>query len=168
MENPYSPSQTEPFRTSGESSVTPAVIQALTGTKPWVRLCSVLGFIGAGIMIIAALAMIIGGGAIMTSMDGGQGAAPGGLLAGLSVVYIGLAIFYLFPSIKLWKYGTYITRLMSSGSMADLEAALDAQRSFWKFVGLMICIMFGVYFIGGIIFGIAMTFLSASAASGTP
>lgn len=45
---------------------------------------------------------------------------------------------------------------MNSQSMADLEAALDAQRGFWKFVGIMILtviIIYALVIIGAVIFG---------------
>ena len=40
----------------------PGIQNALAGTKPWVRLVSILGFISAGFMIVAGLfAAVLGG-----------------------------------------------------------------------------------------------------------
>ena len=51
MDNPYAASAADPsLQTQG--TVTPAMIQALQGTKPWVRFCSILGFIFTGLIFL--------------------------------------------------------------------------------------------------------------------
>jgi len=70
----------------------------------------------------------------------------------MGLVYLVLSLLYLIPSIKLWKYGSAIYRLLSTNSIADLENAMEQQRSFWKFVGIMIIIMLAIMavtFVGG-------------------
>lgn len=66
------------------------------------------------------------------------------------------ALVYLFPALKLWNYANSIENLMSSGTVPDLEAALNEQRSFWKYVGILAVIllslnvvMIGIVVIGG-------------------
>lgn len=155
MDNPYQASSHSAYPASS-GMVTRAVIDSLAATRPWVRLCSILGFIGAGFMILAALGIMASGtlGA-MSSRD----AAP---FAGFSIimgfVYLVMSLIYLIPSIKLWQYGSAIVRLMSSNAVADLEAALDQQRGFWKFVGIMVLIMIGLMllvFVGGMVTAVA-------------
>lgn len=169
MDNPYATQQTDPSTPPdmhGNTAITPNVIQALAGTKPWVRLCSILGFIGSGLMIIAGALMILGSafmGAAMTQTDAGAaGGLAGAPLFLFSIIYLVMGVIYLIPSIKLWKYGSHILSLMHSQSTLDLEAALDAQRSFWKFVGIMVCIMIGLYIIGMIVAVVASVALSGS------
>ncbi len=156
MDNPYQASSHSAYPASSGGSITPATLQALAGTKPWVRLCSVLGFIGAGFMIIAGLLMITTG--AMAGLSSQQSAGLAGLPVVMGIVYIAMSLLYLFPSLKLWQYGSAIVRLMSSNSTADLEAALDQQRAFWKFVGIMMIIMIAITLlamVGGILAGIA-------------
>lgn len=141
MDNPYQASSHSAYPASS-GIVTRAVIDALAATRPWVRLCSVLGFIGSGFMILAALAIMAGGafGAMST-----RDAAPfAGFPIIIGFIYLLMSLFYLIPSIKLWQYGSAIVRLMSSNAVADLEAALDQQRGFWKFVGIMVLIFIGL------------------------
>jgi Family of unknown function (DUF5362) len=155
MDNPYQASSHSAYPTSS-GSVTPATLQALAGTKPWVRLCSIMGFIGAGFMILAGLAMMTSG--AMVGMSSQQSAGLAGLPMIMGIVYIAMSLLYLFPSLKLWQYGSAIVRLMSSNSTSDLEAALDQQRGFWKFVGIMMIIMIAISLlamVGGILAGIA-------------
>lgn len=156
MDNPYQASSHSAYPASSSGSVTPAALQALSGTKPWVRLCSIMGFIGAGFMILAGLLMMTTG--AMAGMSSQETAGLAGLPVVMGIVYIGMSLLYLFPALKLWKYGSAIVRLMSSNSTADLEAALDQQRGFWKFVGIMMIIMIAITLlamVGGILAGIA-------------
>ncbi len=78
----------------------------------------------------------------------------GGMGIMFAAVYIVMAIFYIYPALKLWKYANYIGSVMDSGATFDLEMALSQQRSFWKFVGI-ICLIFvslyALFFIGGIL-----------------
>ena len=155
MDNPYQASSHSAYPTSS-GSVTPATLQALAGTRPWVRLCSIMGFIGAGFMILAGLLMMTTG--AMAGMGSREAAGLAGLPVVMGITYIVLSIIYLFPSVKLWKYGSAIVRLMSSGSTADLENALDQQRGFWKFVGILMIIMIAftlLAMVGGVLAGIA-------------
>jgi hypothetical protein len=163
MDNPYQASSHSAYPTSS-GTVTPATLQALAGTKPWVRFCSIMGFIGAGFMILAGLAMITTGAVagvssqqsagISTQQSAGLAALP----VVMGVMYIVFSIVYLFPSLKLWKYGSAIVRLMSSNSNTDLEAALDQQRGFWKFVGILMIVMIAfmlLAIVGGVVAGVA-------------
>jgi hypothetical protein len=164
MENPYSTGlqashATSSFPTNG---VDPRAIAALQGTKPWVRLCSVIGFIGAGFIFLAALAMFLGGAAVLAT-DSKQTMPFTGFSIVLGVVYLLMGVLYLFPSVKLWKYGSAIVQLLASGTYDDLVEALEQQRGFWKFVGVLVLVMLAIYaliFLGAIVFG-AMGAMSA-------
>lgn len=159
MDNPYSSSGINPIAQAGGSAVSQGVLNALAGTKPWVRLCSIIGFIGTGLMVVFGLLMMIGGGfAAFSGSDSGMPFA--GFPALMGAVYLVLAFFYFFPSLKLWKYGSHIVSLLGSSSISDLEAALDAQRSFWKFVGILICVVIALYIVG-IVIGVLFFTLSA-------
>jgi len=69
-----------------------------------VTIISVLGFIGAGLLVFAALGMFLGG-AILSSMAArpGMGAIMGIGGAVVGVVFLGIAALYLVLSIGLWK-----------------------------------------------------------------
>jgi len=159
MDNPYAtgaPSYSTPPYTS-HGAVDPQVIQILQNTKPWVRLCSVIGFICTGFLLLFALLMLLGG----AFMGAQKTAMPfAGFQFVLGFIYAAMGILYLFPSIKLWKYGSSILRLMTTGSVADLVEALDQQRSFWKFVGIMVLITLALYAVG-IVVGIAFAAIAA-------
>jgi len=145
MDNPYTASATNPsLQTQG--AVTQSILESLRGTKPWVRFCSILGFIFTGLIFLGALFMGLGGSMMSSSMgDVGGGTPFAAMSVGISLVYVVMGFLYLFPSIKLWKFGSRIADLMSSQSTEDLEAAIDAQRSFWKLIGIMLAVFIALY-----------------------
>ncbi len=140
-QTPHSLTQPQPQG----NDVSILVISHLVRTRKWVRLCSVLGFIGSGLMLLAGLTITISGSAI-----GGSAAMKGmgygtGLFLVMGLVYLVFALLYIYPSLRLWQYASSISQLEATSSSFHLETALDKQRSFWKFVGLMISIIIGLY-----------------------
>lgn len=144
--NPYSSPQSGAYDAGNAAIRTPnivsaGVIQQLAGTKPWVRLFAILMWIGAGLMLLGALAMIAGS-AVFAKGGGAMGAAA---MIGIGVLYALIGILYVYPALKLWKYGSRIGALLVTASEIDLEAALGEQRAFWKFAGMMVIITFVIY-----------------------
>lgn len=145
MENPYlSPSSNlggqESF-SSANGGVTQGVVSQLARTKGWVRFMSVLMYICAGMMILGGVVMLAAGSQVRSA---------GAPVAAVAVFYIIMAIFYIYPAVKLGAYATAIARLIATGGVGDLENALDQQRAFWKFVGIMMIVMFGLMIIAGL------------------
>ncbi len=156
--NPYStPAANLYGSTSGGAAdaVSPSTIAQLAGTKPWVRFLSVLMWISAGLMLLVAAGM-----GIFSTM-GASKSMPSSPFGGMqltlvAVIYGILAFVYIFPALKLWKYANRIGSLGATRSVADLDAALNEQRSFWKFIGVMAAIMISIYLvaiIGFVAFG---------------
>ena len=152
------------------SAVSAEAIQQLAATRPWVRFISVMTFIGAGFMLLGAAGM-----AVMGVVGGAAGAKlpptspnhqvnqfAGAMGFGIAALYVVLAVVYLFPGIKLWKYANAITTLTTSGRNHDLVTALDQQRSFWKFMGIMIIAMLILYVLV-IIGAVAIAVIGAAA-----
>ncbi|RYD21992.1 MAG: hypothetical protein EOP88_09525 [Verrucomicrobiaceae bacterium] len=129
---------------SQDSAITDGVVRELAGTKPWVRFLSVLMFIGTGLMVLLAIMMIVMGGAMAQAapsnpfIAGGAGAFVGG-------IYLVMALLYVYPAIRLWKYASRISELMQSATSFSLEAALREQRKFWKFFGILALILVSLY-----------------------
>ena len=131
------------------------VINHLVRTRGWVRLCSVLGFISSALMILAGLAMLLGGAASSTLANKSSSSIYGsGMMAGMGIFYLVFSILYIFPSLRLWQYASSISNLESSQQTLDLETALDRQRSFWKFVGIMITVTIILYIVAIAVFTI--------------
>lgn len=145
--NPYAPPQAPELYPSAvapsaadDAAVPDGVLEPLRATRPWVLFLAIVGFIGAGLMVLLGLAMLAMGGA-----RGGPGA---GMPAGIGLVYVVLAALYIWPSLHLLRYGSAITRLVRDPHMERLGVALGHQRSFWKLVGIMTAVVLALYPIG--------------------
>jgi len=111
------------------------IADILRRTQPWTRLMGILGFIMVGFMMVVGV------------LGGLAGLATGDMTAlVLLFIYPVLALLYIFPSLYLIRYSTRIRDFVAGGQGPQLEAALDAQRAFWKFIGILsvISIVMGV------------------------
>lgn len=167
--NPYSSPAANLFgSTSGTSTelVTPGVINKLQRTKPWIRFIGVLMWLMIAIMMFGAVAMTITSTMMAGEFDKsmpGMGAVFAGAMIGF---YLLFGFLYIYPAVKIWSYGTWIGKLVKSGSHDDLEKALDQQRSFWKFVGIITLIMIVAYIVGIVV--LIVGGIAAAASGGLP
>ena len=137
MDDPYvSPLSTLDSSGSGDSlsgEVGEAVISPLYRTRGWVRFLAVLGyvvclfFIGSGIMVF------------LRTPDEGLFRH---LTTGIGVAYLVMAVLYFYPCYRLNQFASLISVLMEHRNEANLIAVLEAQRSFWKYLGAMTLLFF--------------------------
>ena len=111
------------------------IMNSLRATKPLTRLLSILGFIGTGLTILVGLGLMVGGNFIPISPQ-----APPWAFLGLGIFYILTSIFYLVPSIWLSKYSSAIASFLKRGDSVQLGKAMAYQKSFWKFVGILVLV----------------------------
>ena len=102
-----------------------SIAAQLDATRPWVRLMSVLGFISVAFLGFIGLA------------GGLAGIATQRAELAILLIYPVFGLLYLFPSLSLYRYASRIADFVARGEQHQLEAALDAQRAFWKFVGIL-------------------------------
>lgn len=107
------------------------VAAQLQRTQLWVRFLAILGFVWAGLMIVGGL--LAGAAGAIAGVAGQEGMQ----LAALLFVYPLLGVLYIYPSLCLLRYANNIRRFVASPVVGYLEAALDAQRAFWKFAGIL-------------------------------
>ena len=114
------------------------VIEALRQTRPWVLFLSIVGFIITAIVAAAGLLQVTMSLVQPTPRTAGEaiGGAMFTLLAG---------ILYFFPSLYLLRFSGRIRDLTYSHRLADLEAALGAQKSFWRFSGILVALLLALY-----------------------
>ena len=55
------------------------------------------------------------------------------------------AMIYIAPAIFLWSYANRIGVFVSEGTTGALASALQAQKSFWKFVGVCMLVVITIY-----------------------
>lgn len=106
--------------------------RALKQTRPWVMMFSIFNFIGLAFAVIGLIFSVL---TMFVS-------PIGGLLNMLIVGTYGAIYGYL--GMVLMKYAGGCERFFRSKTVADLESALEAQRDFWKFAGIMTLVAIGI------------------------
>lgn len=119
--------------------VPPMAIQLLKQTRPWVRFMGILGFVQLALMVLGALGMMA------MSATSRVGALP---VLAAGTLYLVMAGVFLPAVLSLNRYASRITDLERSGHHKDLEAALAAQKGFWKYVGILTLISFCLAILG--------------------
>jgi hypothetical protein len=123
-----------------------AILDSLKKTRPWVRFLSILGYLGAGVMVLMGLIMMVAGSATTTAMATGP---LGSVAPFLAFIYIAFGGIYLIPSTLLWRYAEGISKYTrSGGSMKALAGAIEKQTSFWRFIGIMTAVLMVLYAFG--------------------
>jgi hypothetical protein len=126
---------------------------SLRATKPWTRLLSILGFIGTGLTILMGLGIMVGGSFLPIPPE----APP---LAYLGIFYILTSVLYLIPSIWLSKYSSAIESFLKGGDSVQLGNAIAYQKSFWKFMGILVLVCIVIAILGILAAILIPTFLA--------
>lgn len=129
---------------------TEGAIRALMRTRPWVMLWAVLLFIGAAFSALGVLGMLI-----MGAVDRDGEFLPFAAMFG--VVYLLIAVFYLFAGLYLSRYFGAIGRTNRLRRPEDLESALTYQFRFWRLTGIGLATVIVVYLVilaGAVAFGL--------------
>ena len=127
--NPYTPPQAELAAGSGRSDQhSPAMVEYLRETGPWVRGLAVLGFVGVGFMALGAVVVMVM--AAVTDEDAGS-------VLGVGVAYLLMGALYLVPAWNLNRYADAISAVSAGGGTTAIETALLRQRTFWRSLGMI-------------------------------
>lgn len=159
--NPYSSPRASGARPSegapgtGAAAVSEGTIEMLRQTKPWVRFLSVMGFLGAALLVLAGVFLMLVGGS-------GPGAPP----RFLGIIYLPFGLLYIVPAVYLWRYADGIRDLIFGRRVEQLEDALQSQKSFWKFAGVMTLVVLVLYVVG-ILLALAMPLMVGARNAGS-
>ena len=137
----------------------------LRRTAPWVRLMAVILFSASGLMMLGGLLFALGVG-LARSLAPGQSSpsldAVPAVFAGL--IYLAFGGINMFPATFLWRFANRSKQYVASPNAATLEQALDAQRSYWKFMGIFTVIAMGCAVLVAVIAVVAGVFFALRAA----
>jgi hypothetical protein len=136
--------------------VSEKVLDGLRRTKGWVRFSGILMVI---MFALQALNLILVAGGL-TASGAGSGAAYA-IGAGFGGLIFGI-LFFLWPAMRLLAYSKAIGRLLETKSAAELEEAMNAQRGFWKHMGIIMLIYIVLTVVAMVVF---IAFASRFAAS---
>ena len=134
-----------------ELIITDPIRGFLAESARWGKFIAIISFVFIG---LGALMMLFGGGAMIA---GGM-AGMGGVAMLFYLVLLGISII---PVIYLYNFATKMQVALRDDDQMYLRDAFENHKSMFKFYGIFIAIMLGIYalvFIGTILFGGLATF----------
>ena len=112
-------------------------VNYLNGTRRWTLFLSIIGFIGIGFMLIAAIFMLTAS-SLIPDMPFFGGAAA-------TVFFLLFALLYFFPVYYLLKFST-LSKLAIDGNDSNLlEEAMRYLKMMFTFMGILVIILLSIY-----------------------
>lgn len=130
-------------------------VDALRESAKWSMFLAILGFIGIGFMIIAAIFM----GSVMSFLPD-DGTPMGAMKGFISIIYIIFAALYFPPTYYLFKYASDMKKALINSNSESVTNALVSLKSHHKYLGVSIIVFISLYFVG--IIGMVIFFASNS------
>lgn len=116
----------------------------LKETAKWAYFLSVLGYIGIGFIVLIALfaGTLFSAMGRMNSMLGYAGPSFGLLI---TFFYLVLAAIYFFPVYYLNKFASNAKTALRESDSEALATSLGYLKSHYKYIGIMMVIVFSIY-----------------------
>ena len=111
----------------------------LLETSKWMKFLSIIGFIGLGLMVIAALVILVAG----SSFESLSGAAGGTFF--IALIYLLMAVLYFFPVLYLFKSATGLKNGLIGNNNDQLVSGFENLKSHYKFVGIFMIVILSIY-----------------------
>ncbi|MFP4664305.1 MAG: hypothetical protein ACLFM1_07740 [Bacteroidales bacterium] len=117
-------------------------LKSLDNTARWGRFFAILGFISMGIMILVGIGIVL------------MEPFLKGLPAFTGLIYIALAVLYLFPSLYLLHFANQIKKGLLNSDVTILERGLYNLQRTYQFVGNTTIALIGLYMLVVIFIGV--------------
>ena len=117
----------------------PEGVSHLNEARKWSMFLAILGFIGVGFILIAAIFV----GAIFSFV--GDESLPAGLGFGLSAFYVILGVAYFFPIYFLFKFSQKAKLAVQERNSLSLVETISNLKLHYKFIGIMSIVMMVLY-----------------------
>lgn len=106
----------------------------------WARFLAILGFIGAGFLVLAGLGVLAMGTALSPQMSE-LGFSP----ALFGFLYLIIAVVYLFPSLYMYNFANRAQGAVKGNSSSQLTESMGFLRSTFRFYGIVAIIFIAFY-----------------------
>tara|TARA_R110002049_G_scaffold307558_3_gene508408 strand:- start:53 stop:523 length:471 start_codon:yes stop_codon:yes gene_type:complete len=134
--------------TNGDNTPTSIIIDKialnyLNETRKWSSILAIWGFICIGLLLI----MAIFSGTLFSAYDqmAQMSTMPYNPSIFIAVVYVLVGVLYLFPTLYLYKFSTQLKAALSNMDTDSLTEAFKNQKSLYKFMGILVIILIGLY-----------------------
>ena len=126
-----------PFEQFDELRIDSASKSFLAEAARWTTFLAILGYIGIGFMVLAALAMMTIGSSVSVGPMGGG--------AWISIIYLALAAFYFLPINYLYRFSSNMKEALRTNNQASLTKSFEYLKSHYKFIGILTIVLFAIY-----------------------
>lgn len=137
MSNVYAPpdANVDDVHRGGSAAVTAAIVESMRGTKGWVLLVAICLFLFAAFGVLGGVGMVAASAFVPSgqSMPGGMG-----MMLAMGAFYLLFSFIYGLLGWYLVRFHGAASRVVREAQVADLEAALESQRKFWRMTGIMV------------------------------
>lgn len=115
----------------------------LLETARWTKFIAIIGFVILGLLILVGILMGLGLSVASQMYDTANlGSAFG---TAMMVMYLVLSLLYFFPILYLYKFSVLIKPAIHTGNQQQFNLALSYQKRMYKFIGIMLLVVFGLY-----------------------
>jgi hypothetical protein len=111
----------------------------MTEIVKWAKFLAICSFVGLGMMVLAGVGMII----LQFERQ-----ANGLSTVIMGIFYILMAVIYFFPAVYLYRFATASADAIEKLNEDTLEEGLENLKSFFRFTGILMIIMFSLYAVG--------------------
>ncbi|WP_298427449.1 hypothetical protein [uncultured Kordia sp.] len=128
----------------------------LRETAKWTFILSILGFILIGLFLLIAIFFIVMYAALNENVS--PLVASGMSVEFVAIVYFVLAVLYFFPVMYLYRFSRRMKSALLEKSTDGLTRAFSSLKSHYKFIGILVLSLVGLYalvFVFAIIAGAA-------------
>ena len=102
---------------------------------------------------------MVGSGFLSSRFGSALGGVPTALIG---LIYVVLGALYIIPVVFLFRYATGIQKALTMDLISGMEDALRSQKSFWRFVGILMLILL-ILQVVALVFVILAFFIASSA-----
>lgn len=113
----------------------------------WAKFLAILGFIGAGFLVLIGLSTLA-----MSSALSSQFSALGISPAFIGFLYLIIAVVYLFPSLFMYNFANRAQGAVRGNSSSLLTESMGFLRSTFRFYGIVAIVFIGVYLLSLLLF----------------
>jgi Family of unknown function (DUF5362) len=132
----------------------------LNETARWGKFLSIVGFVTCGLLAVASffIGSIMSRSALASYSADGAGAYGAGFAAGITAVYLAIAVLYFFPCLYLYRFSVRLKAALNGNDQVQLNQALKNQKSLFKFIGILTIIVLAFYALALIVIVIGSLF----------
>lgn len=123
----------------------------LRETSKWAFVLSIVGFVIVGLFVFMAVFFFVMLVDVRSNLNPFHELGMPAWYFGL--VYLLIAIIYFFPILYLYKFSRKMKSALIDKNTEDLTAAFSNLRSHYKFIGIIVLIIVGIYIL---LFGIGL------------